>query len=358
MPKSPAHPSLSGHLSAQATSLSQLLEQARTQLRYQHYSLRTEQAYLHWIEAYTRFFRRHPAELGGPEVEAFLAHISNVGRVAVSTHRQALSALLFLYGRVLGRELPWMSDIFRPKTERRLPVVLTPSEVRAILAALEGEHALFGQLLYGTGMRLTEGLRLRVKDLCFEHMTVVVRHGKGDKDRAVMLPGALVRPLKAQLARSHALWSNDQHTAQLGVHMPEALARKYPRAARSWSWFWLFPQAQPSTDPRSGLTQRHHQPESAFQRAFRQAVLRSGIAKAATPHTLRHSFATHLLQSGYDIRTVQELLGHSDVSTTMIYTHVLKVGGGGVRSPLDMLAGDLPPPRPVAGSAALGSTSL
>lgn len=322
-----------------------LLDQVREQLRYQHYSLRTEQAYLYWVAAFVRFHgRRHPAEMGGPQVQAFLAHLSNSGQISASTHRQALSALLFLYGKVLGQELPWMTEIFRPKAEHRLPVVLNPQEVMTVLGQLQGDAALLGRLLYGTGVRLMEGLRLRVKDIDFEHMTLVVRRGKGDKDRAVMLPAALIRPLKEHLARIYRLWEADRRAGHAGVHMPGALDRKYPRAGSGWAWFWVFPQAELATDPRSGLVQRHHLGDHTFQRAFKQALARSGVSKAATPHTLRHSFATHLLQSGYDIRTVQELLGHSDVSTTMIYTHVLKVGGGGVRSPLDLLAGGLPLP--------------
>lgn len=317
-----------------------LLDRVRACLRYLHYSLRTEEAYVRWIVAFVRFHGlRHPEHMGGPEVEAFLSHLSHVGQVSASTHRQALSALLFLYSKVLGQDLPWMQDIHRPRTTARLPVVLGPQEVQAVLAQLQGEHALLARLLYGTGMRLMEGLRLRVKDLDFERMTVVVREGKGGKDRAVMLPAALVRELREHLRHGHTLWQQDRAAGVAGVHMPPALARKYPRAADSWSWFWVFPQATQAVDPRSGVRQRHHLVDNAFQRAFKRAVAQAGIAKAATPHTLRHSFATHLLQSGYDIRTVQELLGHSDVSTTMIYTHVLKVGGGGVRSPLDMLAG-------------------
>lgn len=330
-----------------------LLDRVRACLRYLHYSVRTEEAYVRWIVAFVRFHElKHPMRMGGPEVEAFLSHISHAGQVSASTHRQALSALLFLYSKVLGQDLPWMQDIHRPRTSARLPVVLGPQEVQAVLAQLQGEHGLLARLLYGTGMRLMEGLRLRVKDLDFERMTVIVREGKGGKDRAVMLPAALVRELRQQLQRGHALWTQDQTEGVSGVHLPPALARKYPRAGQSWSWFWVFPQAQRSVDPRTGAVQRHHLVDNAFQRAFKQAVARAHIAKTASPHTLRHSFATHLLQSGYDIRTVQELLGHSDVSTTMIYTHVLKVGGGGVRSPLDMLTS-----LPVGPGAARGYES-
>lgn len=315
-----------------------LLDQLRERIRALHYSLRTEEAYVYWCRAFIRFHRlRHPAEMGGPEVEAFLTWLASERGVSVSTHRQALSALLFLYGKVLGVQLPWMDTIARPQPQRRLPVVLSAQEVATVLALMEGEHRLLAQVLYGTGMRLTEGLRLRVKDLDFAHRAIVVRDGKGGKDRVLMLPRTLEQPLREQLARAHALWVADRQAGRGGVEMPDALARKYPRAGASWPWFWVFPQAQHAVDPRSGVVRRHHLYDQTFQRAFKRALQAAGIHKAATPHTLRHSFATHLLQAGYDIRTVQELLGHSDVSTTMIYTHVLKVGGGGVHSPLDRL---------------------
>jgi integron integrase len=317
-----------------------LLDQVRERIRYLHYSLRTEESYLHWIKAFIRFHdRRHPRELGGVEVEAFLMWLTSERNVAVATHRQALSALLFLYQKVLGLQLPWMQSIGRPQRKPRLPVVLSPTEVACVLSLLEGEHKLLAQLLYGTGMRIAESLQLRVKDVDFEHRTLIVRHGKGGKDRALMLPNAVVPALREQLMRSRALWAADAAACRAGVCMPDALERKYPRAGASWPWFWVFPQAEHSTDPRSGVVRRHHLYDQTFQRAFKKAGLRAGIETPVTPHTLRHCFATHLLQSGYDIRTVQELLGHSDVSTTMIYTHVLKVGGGGVRSPLDGLAG-------------------
>ena len=315
-----------------------LLDQVRERIRYLHYSIRTEDAYVHWIRAFIFFHgRRHPGEMGGPEVEAYLSWLANERNVAVSTHRQALSSLLFLYQKVLGLSLPWMEAIGRPHREPRLPVVLSVGEVTRILALLQGEHRLFAQLLYGTGMRITEGLQLRVKDVDFEQRTIVIRTGKGGKDRSVMLPLTLVPALREQLARARVLWSADGEAGRGGVSMPGALDRKYPRAGASWTWFWVFPQADHSVDPRSGVVRRHHMYDQTFQRAFKRAVERVGVNKPATPHTLRHSFATHLLQAGYDIRTVQELLGHSDVSTTMIYTHVLKVGGGGVRSPVDLL---------------------
>ena len=316
-----------------------LLDQVRERIRYLHYSIRTEDAYVYWIRAFIFFHgRRHPAGMGGPEVEAFLSWLANERNVAVSTHRQALSALLFLYQKVLGLALPWMESIGRPRREPRLPVVLSVEEVTRIFALLDGEHRLFAQLLYGTGMRITESLQLRVKDLDFDQRTIVVRAGKGAKDRSVMLPLSLAPALREQLARSRVLWSSDAQAGRGGVALPGALDRKYPRAGTSWAWFWVFPQANHSVDPRSGAVRRHHMFDQTFQRAFKRAVERVGVNKPATPHTLRHSFATHLLLGGYDIRTVQELLGHSDVSTTMIYTHVLKVGEGGVRSPVDALA--------------------
>lgn len=336
-----------------------LLDLLRMQIRYMHYSLRTEEAYVHWVRAFIRYHGlRHPAELSGPEVEAFLTWLATERRVAPATHKQALSALLFLYQKVLHQRMPWMDDIGRPQRQERLPVVLSHDEVARLFAALAAVPVLqlFGQLLYGTGMRMMEALRLRVKDIDFDRRAIVVREGKGGKDRVVMLPAALEGPLRAQLAQAHRLWAADRAAGVAGVQVPFALERKYPRAAVSWAWFWVFPQATLSVDPRSRppadgencstqapVTRRHHLFEQAFQRAFKRAAQQAGIHKPASPHTLRHSFATHLLQSGYDIRTVQELLGHADVSTTMIYTHVLKMGGGAVRSPLDQLLPALTP---------------
>ena len=315
-----------------------VLDQLRERIRYLHYSIRTEEAYVHWVRSFIRFHGlQHPVTMGGAEVEAFLSWLASTRNVAASTHKQALSALLFFFGKVVGVDLPWMKEIGRPRTKIRLPVVLSPEEVARIVCVLKGEHRLFAQLLYGTGMRINEGLQLRVKDLDFGLSTVIVREGKGGKDRAVMLPQRLVTGLREQLLRSRVLWSADQDAGRGGVAMPDALDRKYPRAGTSWTWFWVFPQDTHSVDPRSGVIRRHHMYDQSFQRAFKRALSLAGIAKPATPHSLRHSFATSLLQTGYDIRTVQELLGHADVSTTMIYTHVLKVGGRGVHSPIDSL---------------------
>ena len=317
-----------------------LLDQVRSHIRYLHYSIRTEQAYVHWVRTFVRFHGlRHPAEMGGADVEAFLTWLAADQQVSASTHKQALSALLFLYQKVLGLSVPWLQEIGRPQRPPRLPVVLSQDEVARVLAALPGQHRLFGQLLYGTGMRLLEGLRLRVKDIDFARRAIVVREGKGGKDRVVMLPASLEQPLRQQLAEAQAVWSADRAADIAGVQVPNALDRKYPRAPLSWMWFWVFPQAALSVDPRGAGLRRHHQLDQPFQRAFKKALQGAGIHQPASPHTLRHSFATHLLLSGYDIRTVQELLGHSDVSTTMIYTHVLKLGGGAVRSPVDQLMG-------------------
>jgi integron integrase len=331
-----------------------LLDQVRERARYLHYSLRTEQAYVHWVRAYVRFHgcERHPREMGAAEVEAFLTWLASARRVAVATHQQALSALLFLYVKVLAMDVPWLQHIGRPQRKRRLPEVLSPDQVARVLGLMAGEHALLARLLYGTGLRITEALQLRVKDVDFAHRTLIVRAGKGGKDRALMLPASLLQPLHEQLVRARLLWSLDREAGVAGVQMPDALARKYPRAAQAWTWFWVFPQAKASHDPRSGLHRRHHLHAESFQRAFARAAAQAGIAARATPHTLRHCFATHLLQSGYDIRTVQDLLGHADVSTTMIYTHVLKVGGGAVRSPLDVL------PSAAAAAASLGGRAV
>lgn len=322
-----------------------LLDQLRERIRYLHYSRRTEDAYVFWCRAFIRWHGlRHPGDMGAAEVEAFLTHLAADRGLAPSTHRQALSALLFLYGKVLGVDLPWLAEIGRPKVQARLPVVLSAGQVADVLGRLDGVHALLARLLYGTGLRITEALQLRVKDIDFTLRAVVVRAGKGGKDRVVMLPLSLVGDLQAQLARARLVWAADLRAGQAGVEMPYALERKYPRAGSAWTWFWVFPQDHLSTDPRSGVIRRHHLYDQTFQRAFKRAVRGAGLTQPATPHTLRHCFATHLLQAGSDIRTVQALLGHADVSTTMIYTHVLKLGGGAVRSPLDALPPVVAPP--------------
>ena len=349
--------------SCAAANPPRLLDQVRQQTRLLHYSLRTEDAYVYWVRAFVRFHNlRHPSELAQAEVEAFLTWLAAERDVAPGTHRQALSALLFLYQKVLRKDLPWMADIGRPRQERRLPAVFSHDEVHAVLAQLDAQqqssgnpHGVVGRLLYGTGMRLLEGLRLRVKDIDFDRRAVVVREGKGRKDRVVMLPAALEQPLRDQLLHAHSVWEADRSEGLAGVHMPHALDRKYPRVGHTWPWQWVFPQAAPSLDPRTGLRRRHHFLEGNFQRAFKLALGAAGVAKPASPHTLRHSFATHLLQAGYDIRTVQELLGHADVSTTMIYTHVLRLGGGAVRSPLDNLVGAPLQPAQTPGAAAAAS---
>ena len=278
------------------------------------------------------------ATWGRPRLSGFLTHLAVEGKVAASTQNQAKSALLFLYREVLGIQLPWLDDIESAKTPKRLPVVLTKEEVLAILLQMEGRQQLIGRLLYGTGMRILECLRLRVKDVDFARSEILIRDGKGFKDRVTMLPRALHAPLQAHLRAIKAAHEKDLAEGFGTVDMPYALDRKYPGRDREWGWQYVFPASARSVDPRSGAVRRHHLMEKSVQRAMRRAVITAGIAKPATPHTLRHSFATHLLEGGYDIRTVQELLGHADVSTTMIYTHVLNRGGLGVRSPLDGLA--------------------
>jgi len=326
-----------------------LLDQLRECLRYRHYSLSTEKSYVYWVRFFVRWSARaggamrHPRDMGAADVQAFLTMLASERHVSSSTHNQALSALLFLYRDVLNTELPWMQDIQRPQQPKRIPSVLTQAEVGALLAQMQGTEALLARLLYGTGMRLMEGIRLRVKDVDFDRKVIVVRQAKGNKDRVVMLPHSLLDTLRQQLLHARAVWEKDRQTDQAGVEVPDALEVKYPKVGHSWGWFWLFPAQGTSVDPRSGVIRRHHVFEERLQRAIKRATPLAGIAKQVSVHTLRHSFATHLLQSGTDIRTVQELLGHSDVSTTMIYTHVLKVAAGGTSSPLDSLALHLPP---------------
>ncbi len=314
-----------------------LLDQVRDKIRLKHYSIRTEQTYVDWIKRFVLFHnKRHPAEMGAAEVEAFLTYLAVEGKVAASTQNQAKAAVLFFYSQVLNQQLPWLENVEQAKVSKRLPVVLTVNETRALLERLKGVHKLQGNLLYGTGMRLMEAMRLRVKDIDFERKEILIRDGKGAKDRVTMLPVTLADWLQRHLQTVKALYDADLQAGYGSVYLPNALERKYPNASREWGWQYVFPATQVSVDPRSGITRRHHLDEKGLQRAMKQAVRDSGLVKPATPHTLRHSFATHLLEGGYDIRTVQELLGHSDVSTTMIYTHVLNKGGRGVRSPLDM----------------------
>lgn len=315
-----------------------LLDQVRERIRYLHYSYSTEKTYLYWIRFFVRWHGlKHPRDMGAPQVEAFLTMLATGRKVSASTHNQALSALLFLYREVLDIDLPWLNNINRPNSPKRVPSVLTKDEVAGILAALDAPMALIARLLYGTGMRLMEGLRLRVKDVDFDRQIIVVRQAKGNKDRVVMLPRSLAPALRLQMLVSRALWETDRQAQRAGVEVPDALAVKYPNVGQTWGWFWLFPSPTLAHDPSSGVQRRHHLYEERLQRALKRAVAQAGIVKPVSVHTLRHSFATHLLQSGTDIRTVQELLGHSDVSTTMIYTHVLKVAAGGTASPLDSL---------------------
>jgi integron integrase len=312
-----------------------LLEVTREVIRTRHMAVRTEQTYLQWIRRYVAFHgRRHPRNLGAAALEAFLSHLAVECKVSAGTQNQALQALLFLYRNVLLVELPWLENVTRANRPKRLPVVLSRAEVRAVMAELDGLPWLVAGLLYGGGLRLTEALRLRVKDLDLERGELMVRSGKGAKDRVTVLPGTLVVPLRAHLARLHARHLVARRRG-VRVAMPDAMGRKTPGAALSWGWQFVFPASDPWTDDRTGLQTQDHLNEKVVQRAMQQAVRKAGITRPASCHTLRHSFATHLLEDGYDIRTLQELLGHADVSTTMLYTHVTNKGAKGVRSPLD-----------------------
>ena len=316
-----------------------LLDQVRERARYLHYSLSTEKTYVYWVRFFVRWHNlKHPRDMGAQELEAFLTMLATERRASSSTHNQALSALLFLYREVLGIQLPWLDNLQRPGYKRRIPSVLTKDEVGGILANLNDENALVARLLYGTGMRLMEGLRLRIKDVDFDRGAIVIREAKGGKDRVVMLPKALEAPLRMQMLQARGLWEADRQAQRGGVEVPHALEAKYPQVGHTWGWFWMFPAAGHSVDPQSGVERRHHVFQERLQRGLKRAARLAGIVKPVSVHTLRHSFATHLLQAGTDIRTVQELLGHSDVSTTMIYTHVLKVAAGGTASPLDSLS--------------------
>jgi integron integrase len=310
----------------------------RQALRLRHYSPRTEQAYVHWIKRYVFFHKlRHPSDMGPDEISSFLSHLAQNEHVSASTQNQALCALLFMYQRVLQKDVGSIKDVIRAKKPQRLPVVLTRAEVKQVLGHLDGVVWLVCNLLYGTGLRLLECLQMRVKDVDFERNEITVRDGKGQKDRVTVLPGSCKQPLLDHLEAVHRLHQADLSKGLGHSPLPDALTRKYPGADRQWSWQFVFPASSHYTDRRTGIRHRHHLHETVIQKAMGQAVRLAGIAKPATPHALRHSFATELLRRGHDIRTVQELLGHNDVSTTMIYTHVLNRGGRGVQSPADDL---------------------
>jgi len=325
---------------ATVSAAPRLLDLVRDAIRRRHYSLRTEERYVDWIKRFIYFSgRRHPRELGAAEVTGFLNHLARERKVAASTQNQALSALLFLYREALQAPLPWLDELERAQRPARLPTVLSPLEVRRLLAALKGTRWLMASLLYGAGLRLNECLRLRVKDVDFGYRQIMVRDGKGAKDRVTMLPAPLADPLKRQIAHAREVHERDLAAGHGSVELPDALARKYPRAQYQLGWQFVFPSYRLSRDLRSGVVRRHHLYENFLTRGVKWAARATGIVKPVSCHTLRHSFATHLLESGYDIRTVQELLGHADVSTTMIYTHVLNKGGRGVRSPLEVSGG-------------------
>lgn len=315
-----------------------LLDSVREVLRVHHYSRSTEQAYILWIKQFIYFHnKQHPRDMGADEITAFLTHLAVNRHVSASTQNQALSALLFLYKRVLQVQLPWMDNVIRAKQSRRLPVVFTRQEVKSLLSQFDGTRWLIYSLIYGGGFRIMECLRLRVKDIDFHYKQIIIRDSKGGKDRVTLLPGPLIEPLRTHLARVKALHQQDLDSGFGCVYLPHALSKKFPSACREWGWQFVFPSGNISTDPRSGIQRRHHVYKQSLQRNLKQAIRNAGIVKPASLHTLRHSFATHLLEDGYDIRTVQELLGHKDVKTTQIYTHVMGKGCNGVRSPIERM---------------------
>lgn len=315
-----------------------LLDRVRDRIRVLHYSRSTEKSYLHWIVAFIRYHKmKHPKDMGASEVEAYLSYLATEHHVTASTQNQAMHAILFVFKQVLGIELPWLDNITRAKASKHLPTVLNQTEARMLLRNVEGMPGLVIRLLYGTGMRLSEGLNLRVKDIDFTNRTIFVRQGKGGKDRVVPLPESLVDALKTRITERQKMHDIDRAQGKADVELPNALEKKYPTAGREFAWQYVFAAAEYSTDPRTGVIRRHHIHEKTIQRHVKEAARKAGILKPTHPHTLRHSFATHLLESGYDIRTIQELLGHKDVSTTMIYTHVSNRGGCGVISPLDRI---------------------
>lgn len=318
--------------------MSELLNNVRNVMRVRHYSYETEKIYIYWIKQFIYFHNiTHPAEMGAAEVEAFLTHLAVEKNVTASTQNQALFALLFLYKEVLKVNLPWLDDFSPAKKQSRVPVVLTKTEVKLILDQLKGTNWLIANLLYGSGLRLSEALRLRVKDLDFGYRQIIVRDGKGGKDRLTVMPTKLIEPLQKQLGTARKIHEQDLRRGLGRVEMPFALSRKYPNAESEWAWQYVFPSKSLSENPRTGLKGRHHVSPASVQKSFREILRKSRIAKNASPHTLRHSFATHLLQDGYDIRTIQEMLGHKELTTTMIYTHVLNQHRLGVRSPADMI---------------------
>lgn len=324
-------------MSNQATR-PRLLDQVRNVLRVKHYARRTEQSYIHWIKRFILFHqKRHPSELSAPQIEAFLTHLAVNRQVSPATQNLALSAILFLYKQVLDIELPWLDNVTRAKPRRRLPVVFTRNEVKALLAQFDGTYWLIFSLMYGAGLRLMECVRLRVKDIDFQYKQLFIRDSKGSKDRVTVLPESLIEPLQDHLARVQILHQQDLANGFGEVYLPYALKRKYPNADKEFYWQFVFPSASISMDPVSQVRRRHHVYGQTIQRHFKRGLRRATIVKPASTHTLRHSFATHLLENGYDIRTVQELMGHKDVKTTQIYTHVLQKGGAAVKSPLEQI---------------------